>query len=81
MAHRIPSGVQAESLISAVWSTSYNSLVGLTFEWDESKEAVNRVKHCVSFQEASEAFWDPFSLTIPDPDHSLEEERFILLGF
>lgn len=55
--------------------------VGLTFEWDENKETVNRVKHGVSFQEACEAFLDPFNLTIPDPDHSVEEERFILLGF
>jgi uncharacterized protein len=39
------------------------------------------VKHGISFKEASETFFDPFNLTIPDPDHSIEEERFILLGF
>jgi uncharacterized DUF497 family protein len=51
------------------------------FEWDEEKEAANRAKHGVSFKEACEVFFDPFNLTIPDPDHSVEEERLILLGF
>ena len=52
-----------------------------TFEWDEGKDAVNQKKHGVSFQKASEAFFDPFNLTIADPDHSTEEARLILLGF
>ncbi len=51
------------------------------FEWDAEKDASNREKHGVSFSEASEAFFDPFNLTVADPDHSVEEERFLLLGF
>ena len=51
------------------------------FEWDAEKDASNRQKHGVSFVEASEAFFDPFNLRIADPDHSVEEERFLLLGF
>jgi len=51
------------------------------FEWDAEKDAANREKHGVSFSEASEAFLDPFNLTIADPDHSLDEARFLLLGF
>ena len=54
---------------------------GITFEWDEHKNAINRRKHSVSFEEAETVFYDENALLIADPDHSLEEERFILLGF
>jgi hypothetical protein len=54
--------------------------VSLQFEWDARKEALNRSKHGVSFEEAATAFADPRSLTVPDPQHSLEEDRFVLLG-
>ena len=54
--------------------------MGLTFEWDPRKALANLSKHGVSFEEASTAFGDPLSLTIPDPEHSRGEERFILLG-
>ena len=54
--------------------------MSLTFEWDERKARVNFAKHGVSFVEAATAFGDPGSLTIPDPDHSSDEDRFILLG-
>jgi hypothetical protein len=52
----------------------------LTFEWDAKKAATNAEKHGVSFEEAATAFGDPLSITIDDPDHSDEEERFVLLG-
>lgn len=52
----------------------------LTFEWDSRKAARNRSKHGVAFEEAASAFGDPLSLTIADPDHSAEEDRWILLG-
>jgi uncharacterized DUF497 family protein len=52
----------------------------LLFEWDKEKAKRNFLKHNVSFEEASTAFADPFSLTIYDPLHSNEEDRFILLG-
>lgn len=52
----------------------------MKFEWDETKALANELKHGVSFPEASTAFGDPFHLVIDDPDHSVNEERFILLG-
>jgi hypothetical protein len=54
--------------------------VSLEFEWDARKEALNRRKHGVSFEEAATAFADARSLTVPDPDHSVDEDRFVLLG-
>jgi hypothetical protein len=54
--------------------------VGLTFKWDAKKAAANLQKHGLSFEEAASAFGDPLSLTIPDPQHSRDEERCILLG-
>ena len=52
----------------------------LSFEWDSKKEASNVAKHGVSFSEAQTAFTDEFARLIPDPDHSDDEDRFILLG-
>jgi len=54
--------------------------MGLTFEWDSRKATSNRKKHGVCFEEGATAFADPLSLTIADPDHSEEGERFLLLG-
>ena len=52
----------------------------LTFEWDSQKARSNLAKHGVGFQEASTIFGDPLSLTIPDPEHSLSEKRYITVG-
>jgi len=52
----------------------------LTFEWDESKANENLKKHGVSFDEAKTVFNDPFSVTIDDPDHSIEENRYVDIG-
>ncbi len=52
----------------------------LSFEWDEKKNASNKKKHGVSFDEAKSVFTDQFARLISDPDHSDEEDRFILLG-
>jgi uncharacterized DUF497 family protein len=52
----------------------------LTFEWDEDKARENLRKHKVSFDEAQTVLMDPWSITIPDPDHSTDEERFIDVG-
>lgn len=49
-------------------------------EWNPTKAASNVDKHGVSFEEAATVFLDPLSLTIADPDHSIEEERFITIG-
>ena len=54
--------------------------MSLTFEWDLRKARLNLAKHGVGFEEASTIFDDLLSLTIPDPDHSLAEERYITLG-
>ena len=52
----------------------------LTFEWDSSKAASNATKHGVTFEEAKTVFYDDHALIISDPDHSQEEDRFILMG-
>lgn len=52
----------------------------MRFDWDSEKAARNLTKHGVSFAEASTAFGDPLSVTIPDPRHSHGEERFVLFG-
>ena len=53
---------------------------GLHFEWDESKEKANIAKHGVSFDEAKTVFYDENARLIADPDHSEDEDRFILMG-
>lgn len=50
------------------------------FEWDEAKAERNERKHKVAFEEAKTVFDDSLSLTIPDPDHSETEDRFIDIG-
>lgn len=52
----------------------------LHFEWDPRKAAVNFKKHGVSFEEAKSAFLDERAKLIDDPDHSEDEDRFVLLG-
>ncbi len=52
----------------------------LRFEWDERKAASNAKKHGVSFDEAKSVFVDERAKLIHDPDHSEDEERFVLLG-
>lgn len=51
------------------------------FEWNPEKAVANLKKHGVSFEEAETVFSDSFSLTVPDPLHSGEENRFIIIGF
>jgi len=50
------------------------------FEWDPVKAKSNIKKHRISFEEASEVFLDPLQLSMPDVDHSEQEERWITLG-
>lgn len=52
----------------------------IEFEWDPRKAAANLRKHGVAFEEAVTAFADPHSITISDPDHSVGEARFVLIG-
>lgn len=53
----------------------------MEFEWDEDKAASNERKHGVSFAEAATAFADPLAAIFPDPDHSNDEVREILVGY
>jgi uncharacterized protein len=55
-------------------------LSGYLFEWDRQKARSNVRKHGVTLDEAITGFGDPLALLMPDPDHSLEEERHLLLG-
>ncbi len=60
----------------------YNIIMNsIKFEWDKNKNEINKQKHKVSFDEAKTVFYDEEALIIDDPEHSQEEERFIILGF
>ncbi len=52
----------------------------MRFDWGPAKAAENLAKHGVSFQEAATVFRDPLSATGSDPDHSVDEERFVTFG-
>jgi uncharacterized DUF497 family protein len=52
----------------------------ISFEWGETKNRSNKKKHGISFEEAKSVFFDEYALIISDPDHSEDEDRFILLG-
>ena len=52
----------------------------LIFEWDAEKARENEQKHGVTFLEASEVFDDDLSSTVRDPDHSADEERYLIFG-
>ncbi|OUD14117.1 BrnT family toxin [Thioflexithrix psekupsensis] len=52
----------------------------MDFEWNPLKAEINSNKHSVSFEEATSVFGDTLSVTYPDPKHSINEERFIMIG-
>jgi uncharacterized protein len=52
----------------------------IKFEWDAAKAASNNKKHKISFDEAKTVFFDESAIVIHDPEHSEDEERFIILG-
>ena len=52
----------------------------LSFEWDPKKAQSNAAKHGITFEEAKSVFYDETALIIPDPDHSIAEERFVIMG-
>lgn len=52
----------------------------LRFEWDPNKNEINKKKHGLSFEAAKEVFYDEFAILFDDPDHSIEEERFLIIG-
>jgi uncharacterized DUF497 family protein len=53
---------------------------GIRFDWDEAKSRRNRRKHGVSFEEAQTVFLDEHAIRFFDPDHSADEDRFLMLG-
>jgi len=55
-------------------------MTDLAFEWDPRKAKSNTLKHRVTFTEAETVFYDENAIEYPDPDHSLTEDRFIILG-
>jgi uncharacterized DUF497 family protein len=52
----------------------------MEFEWDARKAETNMQKHGVSFTEAATVFGDELAITVPDPDHSKNEDRYITIG-
>lgn len=52
----------------------------MEFEWDPKKAEVNKRKHDVGFHEAATVFGDPLAITFTDPDHSIDEERYLTFG-
>ena len=52
----------------------------MQFEWDPNKNEINKRKHGVSFEEAQTVFYDDYAILFDDPDHSDEEDRFLILG-
>lgn len=52
----------------------------MDFDWDERKAAHNLAKHSVPFTEAATVFYDPLSISFGDPDHSMDDDRYITIG-
>ena len=52
----------------------------IKFEWDENKNEINKRKHGLSFETAQEVFYDDAAILFDDPDHSFDEERFLIIG-
>ena len=52
----------------------------MLFDWDEEKAKSNLANHGISFDEATSVFDDPLFLTFADPEHSLQEQRFLIMG-
>lgn len=59
----------------------YNISMGdISFEWDEEKNRKNIKKHKISFEEATTVFYDEDAIVFDDPDHSIDENRFLIIG-
>ena len=52
----------------------------LKFEWDPEKNEINKQKHGMSFETARQVFYDDFAIMFDDPEHSDEEDRFLVIG-
>ena len=56
-------------------------MINIKFEWDPNKNKENLKKHKVSFEEAKEVFYDDNAILFDDPEHSADEERFLIIGW
>jgi len=72
--------VNAEKSLAHCFEKNYNVIMTLRFEWDPKKASSNERKHGVSFDEARTVFFDENAKLINDPDHSEDEDRFVLMG-
>lgn len=52
----------------------------INFEWDENKNHINQCKHGISFDEAKTVFYDEYAILFDDPEHSADEDRFLIIG-
>ena len=52
----------------------------MVFEWNGKKASANARKHGVTFHEAATVFGDPLAITFADPDHSIDEQRYLTFG-
>lgn len=52
----------------------------MNFEWDETKNEINKKKHGISFEQVKSVFEDDLAILFDDPDHSFDEERFLIIG-
>ena len=70
-----------EKTIAIPQAYNYNILMeNIQFEWDENKNQINKIKHGIGFEEAATVFYDDDAIMFDDPEHSMEEERFLILG-
>ncbi len=60
---------------------NYNIIMDIIkFEWDENKNQINQRKHGISFDEAKTVFYDEYAILFDDPEHSVDEDRFLIIG-
>lgn len=52
----------------------------IKFEWDENKNNIKKAKHGIDFEEAKTVFYDDDAILFDDPEHPIEEDRFLILG-
>ena len=77
-----PAGLDDPALsLASPGGPFYNyNIIMIRFEWDDRKNAANRRKHGVSFDEARTVFFDEDAMEFPDPDHVEDDDRFLMLG-
>jgi len=69
------------SHLAGAWSKTTDAILdSVDHEWDQEKAASNLEKHGVSFEEAVTVFGDPLYIDFYDPDHSVDEHRYLIMG-